>query len=133
MSVYRIRNKNTGEFETDPRPMPNRWKPIFGIDHMLAREGLDAVNAHISTLEPYAHWEFVEYVEPVEPKPTEGEKLERLISQHMEATAKFLPANAPYSAGHRQQILNYRTQLNSIRDQAGFPHKVQWPRIPNLD
>ena len=126
--LWQLRRLSNESPLSDPKPLPNDWGPIFGLHNIK-----DKLN-DLSRLGPSYKdmgWFETDKEEPEKPKEATPEELAwgkaKALLQESDWTMLL---DAPIKTIKRKEYQRYRKQLRDIRQQSGFPHKVEWPLKP---
>jgi hypothetical protein len=120
-----LKKISTNENLSEPQPLPNSWKNIFGLEGCIDRLGDLSWAGH-----PDMGW-FEMSVE--EPKINIKELVDNQIKSILKDTAPMVAVdNLNITKGGRAAWVDYRRLIQEIYLQPGYPDNVFWPAKPNV-
>jgi hypothetical protein len=119
--MWQLRRLSTGENLSEPQPLPNSWKNIFGLAGSIDKLGNLAWAGH-----PDLGW-----FEIPEPVVDQKKIVDDQIAHFLIDTAPMVAMdNTDMTKSKRQEWMEYRRKLQEIPLNPDYPNEVFWPTRP---
>lgn len=127
MKLWQLKNLQTGEFLTEPGPLPEFWGPIFGLHGFKDKlHDLSWVGS------PHLGWIEIDISDNEIEKLKQKKLLDAQIQDFLNQSLEYVAAdNLNVTKKQRSEWIEYRQKLKEMNLQPGYPLDVYWPKIPD--